>query len=351
MRYSLLILSMFILSGLVGNNPLPAAAPHILSAESDIIFGKGVHAFFDKKYQEAAAILVKAEEIQTPDPRPYYFLGLSYLRLKDRLSAEAYFKKAARLEYENQTVREFEVAESLRRIQGQERERIENYRLEAKLASQRSAARLNEALYGKGTAGKTPPPVSIPAAVPDPLSLPEKKIPAEIGQDIDADIRKNVIKPEPVNPTGQPITDSGETVSSKKPSVFENLPDIPIETVLKEPETASGEMPAEEEKGVAGFSAAGGQPTAKKFFDWRSHFSAEEETSKQIGKGFGKTLRPFLLKQKGNSATAEEPSDAVPADVPAKEPVTAPGDPDTETGGSAASETVPESVPEKETDQ
>lgn len=123
-----------------------------VTEESDIIYGKGVHAFFDRNYEEAITILSAAEKKESNDPRSYYFLGLAYLRQKKSEQADQYFEKAAQLEYSGRTLRDYEVSESLRRIQGNERMRIEKIRTAERINAQKREQRLMEIRYGKETA-------------------------------------------------------------------------------------------------------------------------------------------------------------------------------------------------------
>ena len=124
-------------------------ADSFVTDESDIIYGKGVHAFFDRHYEEAVTILSETEKLESADPRPYYFLGLAYLRQKKSERADHYFKKAAELEYSGRAARDYAIAESLRRIQGDERQRIEKIRAEERNNAQKREQRLQEIRYGR----------------------------------------------------------------------------------------------------------------------------------------------------------------------------------------------------------
>ena len=127
-------------------------ASTFVTDESDAIYGKGVHAFFDRNYEEAVKILSDADKLDTADPRPYYFLGLAYLRQKKTERADHYIEKAAKLEYSGRAPRDYAVSESLRRIQGEERQRIEKIRSEERINAQIREQRLLEIRYGKESA-------------------------------------------------------------------------------------------------------------------------------------------------------------------------------------------------------
>ena len=131
---------------LFANNPL------LVTDESDRLYGRGVHAFFDHNYGEAITILSRAGKINTEDPRPFYFLGLAHLRKNESELAEQYFRKAAQLEHSGRALRNYAVSESLRRIQGEERMRIENIRAEERSNARIRDQQLREARYGVDTA-------------------------------------------------------------------------------------------------------------------------------------------------------------------------------------------------------
>ena len=123
-------------------------ASTFVTDESDIIYGKGVHAFFDRNYEEAITILTEVEKLDSADPRPYYFLGLAHLRQKNSDRADHYLEKAAKLEYSGRAMRDYAVSESLRRIQGEERQRLEKIRAEERVNAQQREQRLAEIRYG-----------------------------------------------------------------------------------------------------------------------------------------------------------------------------------------------------------
>ena len=145
------LLSVIVFCSLVGRTVF-AMDSLVVTDESDYIYGKGVHAFFDRDYEESIAILSKAEEIKNNDPRSYYFLGLAYLRQKKAEQADQYFKKAAQLEYNGRGLRDYAVSESLRRIQGEERLRIEKIRTEERANAQIREQRFRELRYGRENA-------------------------------------------------------------------------------------------------------------------------------------------------------------------------------------------------------
>ena len=129
-----------------------ATSTFTVADDSDIIYGKGVHAFFDRNYEEAVAILLQAEKIESIDPRLYYFLGLAYLRQDKTEKADQYFKQAAQLEYSGRAARDYKVGEALRRIQGSDRLRIEKIRIEERANARIREQQQREARYGSENA-------------------------------------------------------------------------------------------------------------------------------------------------------------------------------------------------------
>jgi hypothetical protein len=120
--------------------------------ESDLIYGRGVHAFFDRDYERAITILLQAKEMGSVDPRPFYFLGLAHLRQDKTELADQFFKQAAELEFSRRAARDYGVAEALRRIQGEERLRIESIRTEERANAQIREQQFLEARYGRESA-------------------------------------------------------------------------------------------------------------------------------------------------------------------------------------------------------
>ena len=183
-----------IVFGLIFTGAVCAADSLALIDESDQIYGKGVHAFFDRDYEEAVTILSKTEEIKNNDPRSYYFLGLAYLRQKKTEQADQYFKKAAQLEYSGRSLRDYAVPESLRRIQGEERLRIEKIRAEERTNARIREQRLQELRYGKENADAR-------EALRQLSSQNQKENPAALQQTED-ELGENAFDVKPIDPIG-----------------------------------------------------------------------------------------------------------------------------------------------------
>jgi len=145
------LLSAIVFCFLLGGT-ITATDFRFVTDESDALYGKGVHAFFDRDYEGAVTILSKVEEIKSVDPRPYYFLGLAQLRQKKTELAKQSFKKAAQLEFGRRSLRDYAVSESLRRIQGNERMWIEKIRAEERENAQARERQLREMRYSRENA-------------------------------------------------------------------------------------------------------------------------------------------------------------------------------------------------------
>ncbi|MDR2346751.1 MAG: hypothetical protein LBE18_11850 [Planctomycetaceae bacterium] len=121
--------------------------------EAEVLYGKGVHAFFEGDYNRAIEIFKKVEYLASEDPRPYFFMAIAHYRL-DKKSADAdkYFKKAAKLEWDGKAVHEYDVADAISRIQGNERLHIEQYRTQAKIEWQKTNSIKENIKYGQQNA-------------------------------------------------------------------------------------------------------------------------------------------------------------------------------------------------------
>ncbi|MDR1485197.1 MAG: hypothetical protein LBT09_10280 [Planctomycetaceae bacterium] len=127
-----------------------AADEFTIINESEILYGKGVHAFFDGNYKEAIEIFNKVEYLASEDPRPYFFAAIARYRLDaDSADADKYFKKAAKLELEGRSFREYDVSDALRRIQGKERLHVERYRTQTKIEWQKTNSVRDNIRYGQ----------------------------------------------------------------------------------------------------------------------------------------------------------------------------------------------------------
>ncbi len=130
------------LSLALAGSALPALAQDGLLED---LYGRGVHAYFEHRYEEAHGLLTKAVTSGLQDPRAYYFRGLTYLRLGRPDEAKAEFKTGAELEAI--AAEPVNVGKALERIQGAERIAIEQHRRAGRLALHNKAAAAAKARY------------------------------------------------------------------------------------------------------------------------------------------------------------------------------------------------------------
>ena len=110
----------------------PAQADEPLAVSSS--YGSGVHAYFDGNYQAAYDALTAAIEAGTLDPRAYYYRGLASIKLgkiDDEINGD--FAEGASRETVGRGG--ISVSRSLERVQGRDRQRLEQYRRRARVAA------------------------------------------------------------------------------------------------------------------------------------------------------------------------------------------------------------------------
>jgi len=263
-------------------------ADTFVTDESDIIYGKGVHAFFDRNYEEAITILSEAEKLNSADPRPYYFLGLACLRQQKTERADHYFEKAAELEYGGRAARDYAVAESLRRIQGDERLQIEKIRAEERINAQKREQRLTEIRYGKENAtGREF--LRQPAAQ-------HRKEDLAVLQKIAESFGENAFGAKPIDP----INPSGEVITTKKTEhnpfgeIVANIDKMPA-TIEMRP--AARNVPARRQENVGGQTTPTLSPVA----------GTQATVAKELGKGL-RTLFDKTTNEVAPTVTTWEPA-------------------------------------------
>ncbi len=160
-------------------------------------YGNGVHAFNAGDYVGAHAALTSAIKGGTNDPRAYYFRGLAYLRLGRNEEARADFQKGAELEA-GESADVYPVNRSLERIQGSQRQMLEQFRLGVQAAAiqRREAvrrARYEEQVRAEHDVLRKVKPNELPAgptAAPtpeattpleNPFAMPSKTVPSTTG--------------------------------------------------------------------------------------------------------------------------------------------------------------------------
>jgi tetratricopeptide (TPR) repeat protein len=174
---------------------LAALSATLLFAQEAVLgqkYGNGVHAYFSGDFLKAHEQLTAAIKGGTKDPRPYYFRGLTYLKLGRPEEAVIDFKKGADLESLDSN-KFYNVSRALERVQGSARMELETYRVDARMAALEEAEKVRKARYEaiqleesrvlRDQALSAPPPELIetpePAAEPavekDPFADSEEK--------------------------------------------------------------------------------------------------------------------------------------------------------------------------------
>ncbi len=161
------------------------------SAKSDdaalvVMYGEGVHRYFAGDCEGSRAVLTRAIEAGSVDPRVYYFRGLAEECLGGDGSSD--FATGAQLEMQGRLV--VNVGQALQRIQGPVRAKIEKLRREAMFAAHQKRlaaeqARRAAAAQASKKAAAVPPPTPAETDPTDPVT---------------AGLRSEKAMPEPAQP-------------------------------------------------------------------------------------------------------------------------------------------------------
>ena len=98
-----------------------------------MLYGQGVHAYFAGNCPQAESHLSNALEMNSQDPRTYYFRALSLLRLGRTAEARGDMMTGAALEA--QRPNRWGIGAALERVQGYDRLLLEQFRRQARLAA------------------------------------------------------------------------------------------------------------------------------------------------------------------------------------------------------------------------
>jgi len=191
----------------------PANAQQLL----DDLYGQGVHAFYQGDLETSARWLGEAIDQGTRDPRAFYFRGLARLKLGEVKQAEADFARGAEIETAG-TDQYFPVADSLARVQGNARMRIEQARREARSTARDRAIAREQARYEATVAaearvlrGRDSIDALLPqVTVSTDLELPFPQEPVGTNSPTSFDVLGDAFatpKPELPEPSGDPADD------------------------------------------------------------------------------------------------------------------------------------------------
>jgi len=212
------------------------------SASSAVLgeeFGSGVHAYFAGDFIVAHERLTDVIDAGTQDPRAFYFRGLVYLKLGRGPEAEVDFRHGAELESKDLN-RFYNVGKSLERVQGNDRVKLERFRVEARMAAMEHAEKIRKARYEairreearvlreQALAAPKEPIESVPTPSPEaenPFAVPDNK---------------------PAPPAAKP--DAGENPFAEEPKEQPDVKEDPFTEEPKETPDAKEDPFAEEPK-------------------------------------------------------------------------------------------------------
>ena len=131
---------------LAGLASLLAATTQAQEAVLLQLYDKGVHEYFSGDYTKAFNQLTAAIAAGSRDPRVYYFRGLAYLKFGRTAEAEMDFRKGAELESRDVN-KYYNVGRALERVQGSDRQLLETYRVQARIAAYKESEKIRKARY------------------------------------------------------------------------------------------------------------------------------------------------------------------------------------------------------------
>ncbi len=199
------------------------------------MYGRGVHAYFSNNSNDAYQFLTSAIQAGLKDPRAYYFRGLAAKNSGRQYEAEADWQAGAEIEAQSGTSPA--IGQSLSRIQGHDRLKLEEIRRKAKLDALALANVRSQQRYGEIDAAQ---PQEVSGSMPrrsSPLAPPPPPTSADAPNPFSDDL----------NMAG------GEAKVESKDAFGDVLDDVPMETPM-----AGGEAPAAGTKDPFGAPAAAG---------------------------------------------------------------------------------------------
>ncbi len=178
-----------------------------------------MHAYFAGDYVQAHKRLTAAVDAGSQDPRVFYFLGLTNLKLGRDPEAVQDFRKGAAFESRD-TNKFYEVGKALERVQGYPRIELEKYRAEARMAAMEARERLRKARYEaiqreEKRVTRPMPPLPPPSlASPEPVATPAADAatePAAVNASAAPANQAAALKPLPAAPSEKPAAEQKPT--------------------------------------------------------------------------------------------------------------------------------------------
>jgi len=197
------------------------------------LYGKAVHAFHSRHYEDASDLLSQAIKAGSVDPRCYYFRGVAQSKLGHADKAKSDFETGAQLEATN-TTHDYNVGLSLQRVQGKVRLQLETIRFQARVAVRKAKKRKDAKRYERLTRRR---PLVKPAG--GELAKLPAGVDASAADETDpfgeeSDLLFGAVVDE-IIPEIVTVDDT--------PAVFQDMPTLPVEDVAVAP-TATKESKA-----------------------------------------------------------------------------------------------------------
>ncbi len=273
------------------------------------LYGRGVHAYFEHRYEEAHGLLTKAITSGLKDPRAYYFRGLTNLRLGRPDEAKAEFATGA--EYEAAAAEPVNIGKALERIQGAERLAIEQHRRTGRLALHNKAAAAAKARYEERI--KAEERVLLPRRGPRPVA----------GAVDESDpFNEGGAKPEPL-PTPPGDAKPAPSGDAVPPAEVKPAEPKPAEAPPAEPKPATADPFAEEPKPATPAPAPKPAVPAAEGASPPAGAAAEPPRGSLLGSLFRAAAAGGAKALAGDDAAAEAkpaPAPAAPVDPNVKDP-------------------------------
>jgi hypothetical protein len=284
--------------------PALLAQDHLL----DDLYGRGVHAYFSRNFQDAHKLLSEAVTSGSKDPRVYYFRALADMRLGRPDDAAADLKLATEFEFNGDEP--VQVSKALERVQGAERLNIEEARRKARLSirnasEERAKIRYEnrvkaEAAVLRKVPASAAPPAAAPAAPPAKPAAEKPVTPAEAKPAAPA-------KPAVEDPFGdapaKPAAAKPAAPAAEKPAApATEKPAAPAKPAVEDP---FGDAPAKPAPGAAEKPAAPAKPAVEDPFADTPAKPAAEKPAEPAG-------------EKPAAPAEEKPEEAAAENAPPK---------------------------------
>jgi len=181
------------------------------------MYGRGVHAYYAGRYQDANEFLSMAIDNGLKDPRAYYFRGIVAIANGDSDAAEADWQQGAQIEAA--TGNAAAIGRALSRFQGPERMKLEEIRQKARLEALARANARSQQRYGEiESAGRPAGVPSRPSNAIQPPQMPAEDDNPFLNDDLD------VVSGEPKLESDDAFADAGKGDPAAAPPATDNAP-------------------------------------------------------------------------------------------------------------------------------